>query len=503
MTTVFERSYAKKGSDPSSFLCALLLLLCASTSLGQTADRPNIIVVMADDHAQWALGAYGLSQIDTPNIDWLANQGVLFENAMTPAPVCSAARASFYTGKMPSQHGVHDFLSEAAEYDANWLAGEKLLSERLVDEGYRTGLFGKWHATTDSRPPQPGFDRWLSYDPYKAGWQNQYVHSGTVHFSSDNAEIQHTGVQARFLTEEAIRFIDSSSDKPFFVSLNFTEPHAPFVGMPERLVDKYRHIANDIVKAGGASDMADRGTQTTTPGDHIEQLAQYLAAVSLIDDQVGRLLDALQGRGLLGNTLLVYTSDHGLLVGQYGLYGKTNATNGPNFYEETIRIPMIIRAPGEEFRRSQSRGELVDLMDLHVTVMDYATGGKITKTGYGPGRSMRELLEGERSTGWRTLQFAERGHARMVTDGRWKLARYYPQDSGDSPTDIWYDLAHPFKERHASAPPRQPLRDKMVKALDLFFAMHETPEHTGRRIWEQPPPNARFKADLDATMQDN
>jgi arylsulfatase A-like enzyme len=119
---------------------------------------------MADDHAQWALGAYGLEQIDTPNIDFLAEQGVLFTNAMSPAPVCSSARASFYTGKMPSQHGVHDFLSESAEYDANWLAGQTLLSERLQEHGYRSGLFGKWHATTDSKPPQPGFDRWLSYD---------------------------------------------------------------------------------------------------------------------------------------------------------------------------------------------------------------------------------------------------------------------------------------------------------------------------------------------------
>ena len=257
----------QKGAPPTGRLffvstILLALLVSATTALGQTDTKPNIIVVMADDHAQWALGAYGLEQIDTPNIDWLADQGVLFENAMTPAPVCSAARASFYTGKMPSQHGVHDFLSESPEYDANWLAGEKLLSERLINEGYRTGLFGKWHATTNSKPPQPGFDRWLSYNPFKAGWQNQYVRSGLVNFSSNGEEIQYTGVQARFLTEEAIRFIDDSSPKPFFISLNLTEPHAPFVGLPERLVSKYRPVANDIVKAGGSSELADRGAET-------------------------------------------------------------------------------------------------------------------------------------------------------------------------------------------------------------------------------------------------
>ncbi len=472
------------------------LLLAVTPTLGQAVEQPNIIVVMADDHAQWALGTYGLEHIDTPNIDWLADQGVRFDNAMTPAPVCSAARASYYTGKMPSQHGVHDFLSESAEFDANWLHGEKLLSERMADAGYRTALLGKWHATTDSRPPQAGFDRWLSYDPYKAGWQNQYVHSGLVHFSSDGDEVQHRGLQARFLTEETIRFIDQPSAKPFFVSLNLVEPHAPFAGLPERLVTKYRAIADDIVRAGAASDLPDRGSATTTPDDHIEQLAQYLAAVSLVDDQMGRLLDALQGRDLLDNTLLVYTSDHGMLMGQYGLYGKTNATNPANFYEETIRIPLIAFTAGKRFRPRQARGELVDLLDLHATLLDYASNGAQTQSDYGPGRSLRPMLEGERQTNWRTVQFAERGRSRMATDGRWKLVRTYVRDAESDPIDRWYDLTHPFGERHISEPPRQTVLVRLATALEQFFARYETPEHTGRDVWNQPPANARMRQDL-------
>jgi len=462
-----------------------------------SADQPNIIVIMTDDHAQWALGAYGLEQIETPNIDWLAEQGVLFENAMSPSPVCSSARASFHTGKMPSQHGVHDFLSEAAEYDADWLAGETYLSERLTDEGYRTALIGKWHATTDSRPPQRGFNRWLSYNPYKAGWQNQYVKSGLVNFSNDGDEIQYTGVQARYLTEETIRFIDQPSDKPFFVSLNFTEPHAPFEGAPQRLVDKYLPVAESIVRAGGSSDMPDRGALSTVPDDHIEQLAQYLAAISLIDDQVGRLLDALTGRGLMENTLLVFTADHGLLMGQYGLYGKTNATNPANFYEETIRIPMIVHAPGDEFRERQTRGELVDLLDLHATVMDFATSGRVSKSDYGPGRSIRPLLAGQRQANWRTVQFSERGRSRMATDGRWKLVRHH--QSGIKPAiDNWYDLTHPFGERLSTSTPGLEVKAHLIGELEAFFRQYETPEHTGRDVWNQPPPNARAEKDREA-----
>ncbi|MBT8078695.1 MAG: sulfatase-like hydrolase/transferase [Gammaproteobacteria bacterium] len=489
-----------EGAPPRGRLFFALLLLAACTPPGLAGERPNIIVVMADDHGQWALGAYGLRQMRTPNIDWLAREGVMFANAMSPAPVCSPARASFHTGKMPSQHGVHDFLSERAEFDADWLAGEKLISQRMQEAGYRTALLGKWHATTNSRPPQPGFDRWLSYNPYAAGWQNQYLKSGTVHFSSDGAEVAHTGVQARFLTEEAIRFIDAASDKPFFISLNFTEPHDPFEGLPERLVSQYRGIADEIIRAGDSSDMPDRGAATTTPIDHAEQLAQYLAAVSLLDEQVGRLLDALFGRGLLDDTMVVYTADHGLLVGQHGLYGKTNATNPPNFYEQTIRIPLVIYGPGDTVRARQTRTELVDLIDLHATVLDYA--GAAASTNYGPGRSMRALLEGQRNVGWRSLQFAESAYGRMVTDGRWKLVRYYRPDPDATPVDYWFDLAHPFGERHASDGPPSTSRARLISSLEDFFRRFETAEHSGRLIWKQPPPNARMQKDI-AQMRQN
>ncbi|GMR17109.1 MAG: sulfatase-like hydrolase/transferase [Gammaproteobacteria bacterium] len=482
-------------------LLLLAVLIARSATAAQLPEQPNIIVVMADDHAQWAAKVYGLAQIETPNIDWLADEGVVFQNAFSPAPVCSPARASFYTGKMPSQHGVHDFLAEDPDYDADWLDGETLLSERLQSAGYRTGLFGKWHATTDSRQPQPGFDRWLSYDAYRAGWSNQYRHSGTVYFSSDGRESEYTGVQARYLTEEAIRFIDAADDRPFFISLNFVEPHAPFAGMPERLVARYRAVANDVVRAGGSSDLADRGENTLTPDDHTEQLAQYLAAVTLIDEQLGRLLDGLQGRGLLDRTIVIYTSDHGLLVGQYGLYGKTNASDPANFYEETIRIPLIVYGAEQYLRRQQSRDEFVDLLDLHTTILDYASNGKIRTTDYGPGQSLRPLLEGHRDPDWEQLQFAEHGNARMVSDGQWKLVRYYQKDGAREPQDRWYDLSHPMGERSASAAPRPALRDRLTAKLEDFFRRFETPQHTGRRIWDQPPPNARVKRELQRDAQ--
>jgi arylsulfatase A-like enzyme len=193
----------------------------------------------------------------------------------------------------------------------------------------------------------------------------------------------------------------------------------------------------------------------------------------------------------------VYTSDHGMLVGQYGLYGKTNATNPPNFYEETIRIPLIVYAAGGRLRDAQTRSEFVDLLDLHATVMDYASDGAAA-TDYGPGRSLRPLLEGERGTAWRTVQMAERGEVRMVSDGRWKLVRQYQRDAAVLPFDTWFDLAHPFGERVAADLPDAAVRGRLMTALERFFQRFETDEHSGRRIWQQPPPNARMRDDLAA-----
>lgn len=490
-------SHAAKAKLTMFKLLFTAVLFAAPFAHADQQSRPNIIVVMSDDHGQWAMGAYGLDEIQTPNLDWLADQGVLFRNSMSPAPVCSPARASFYTGKMPSQHGVHDFLRDDRAYDAGWLKGETLLSERVKASGYRTALLGKWHATTDGRPPQPGFDRWVSYNALEVGWENQYMHSGKVHFSSDGEPLAHTGVQARFLTEEAIRFIDEPSSKPFFISLNLVEPHAPFAGLPERLVSNYRGLASKVAPYGDTSDLADRGKATTTPDDHDEKLAQYLAAVSLIDEQIGRLLDALQGRDLLDNTIVVYTSDHGLLVGQYGLYGKTNATNPQNFYEETIRIPLIVYGPAQYLRAPQVRSEFVDLIDLHTTILDFASGGQETHSDYGPGRSFRRMLQGQRNNDWRSVQISERGRARMITDGRWKLVRYYHRDAATAPSDFWYDLTHPLGERRASAAPQAHIITQLTTTMSEFFERFETVEHSGRNVWSQAPPNPRVCKDLE------
>ena len=122
--------------------------------------QPNILLFVTDDHGQWASGAYGNREVRTPSLDRLAASGIVMENAFTPTPVCSPARASLLTGLTPSQHGIHDYI--AASFDRKpWLATERTLPQLLQEAGYRTGLAGKWHIGNED-VPAPGFDSWFS-----------------------------------------------------------------------------------------------------------------------------------------------------------------------------------------------------------------------------------------------------------------------------------------------------------------------------------------------------
>ena len=470
--------------------CGVIILFLSNVLMASgNSSLPNIIVIMTDDQGRWSLGEYD-HRITTPNIGYLADQGVRFDQAIAPTPVCSAARASFYTGRTASQHGVHDFLSDKDSGQKNWLEKERLLSEVLSDSGYRVGLFGKWHADTHGWIPVRGFDRWLTYDERKTNWVNQYQHSGTVHFSKDGSATAHTGVQARFLAESTVAFIDEPGKRPFAAFINFVEPHFPFEGLPERLVSQYRQVAREITAPGDTSNLRSSGNVSAPVADHVEKLAQYLAAVTLVDEQVGRLLDALEGRDLLDNTLIVFTSDHGHQTGQYGLYGKGNSTIPQNLYQDSIDIPLIIYGPERLVAAGQVRNEFVNLYDLFPTLTELA-GASIDLADYdGPGKSLLPLLRGERLTSFRDFQHAEFGNARMVHNGRWKLVRYYQKNQDDPPRDFWYDLNHPLGERFSVPAPSESQQVQLTDAVESFFERYETAEHSGRRIWDIPSHNA-------------
>lgn len=449
-----------------------------------TTSRPNILVMMTDDHGQWAAGCYGNREILTPNLDYLARSGMRATHAFTPNPVCSPARACFFTGLLPSQHGIHDWLAEDPAQPRDWLGGKSNVAEILRASGYRTGLVGKWHCG-NSHLPQPGFDYWLGYA------HGQYPHFGNQRLVENGRRFDYHGRQAPFLTSKAAQFIrDGKGGKPFFLFLGLVDTHSPFTGHPERLVSRYRRAS--FCDIPDESPTAGRGwVRFGVPADERlrrEWLAQYYASVTLLDEQVGRMLDELESLGQLDQTLVVYTSDHGHMNGHHGLYTKGNATVPQNLYDESIRVPYLARLPGA-IPGGLELDAPIDHCDLFQTLLEVGGAKPAPSVSY-PGRSFWTLANGHRVP-WRDSQFCEYGNVRMVRTAQWKyLRRYAPHEQYG---DELYDLCADPRERHnllASGAPAPAPAARLREEIENYFARFEDPARSGARILEQPPQNA-------------
>ncbi|MHB1614460.1 MAG: sulfatase-like hydrolase/transferase [Actinomycetes bacterium] len=444
---------------------------------------PNILVVFIDDHAQWANGCYGNSEIRTPSIDFLADTGVLMENAFTPTPVCSPARACFFTGQLSSQHGVHDYLNtwDPRVNDRAWLAGRKILPQILQQHSYVTGLTGKWHLGR-SFERQPGFDYWYEV--------------GDTHFENEaligpwpEAGRRPQRYDPHAITDRAVQFLRSRSfDHPFFLFVGYIATHSPWTDHPERLVASYRDchfrdIPTDITYPFGR--MASESLMSTrfTPR---EALAQYYASVTEIDEQVGRLIDELDTQAIRNDTLVVYTSDHGLNMGHHGVWGKGNGTKPYNMLEESIRVPLILNQPNTLFA-GQRRSEMVNHCDLFTTLLEHAgiDAADISRheSTLLPGQSFHSLLLGRNTTAWRNVIFGEYGTVRMARTRRYKLIVRYPAEECqlfDLDTDPRETVDLAAEGRHRE------LIDQLKTALEKYFETYEDPVLSGRRVADLP-----------------
>ena len=455
---------------------------------------PNILLVVADDQGHWACGPCGSTELLTPTMDFLAESGTWFANATSPSPVCSPARASLLTGRLPSQHGIHDFLSETGADQRAWLADELLLPEILRDAGYFTSLVGKWHLSGSGIPPDGVFDRWLSYDVAAEGWRNQYLHNGRVHLLEDGQPLTVDGSQTAELAARAIEIIDGRpGDRPFFLLFAPTDTHAPFEGHPEIWVERYRRIDFVDIPRDERSALPANNRESLFPEDPTEMLAQYYAAVSAQDEWLGEILAALETTGDLDDTLVIVTSDHGHMNGHHGLVGKANATLPQNLYDEVVRVPLVMRWPGW-IGAGERSDRFVDHLDLFATILD-AAGIDFDESAShrisSPGRSVVPVL-GNPNAEWRRFRFAEHGNARMVADARWKLVRRYPPLDPRFGDEL-YDLATDPRETTnlITDPVFAGEARRLGAVLDAFFERWEDPEKSGVRIMEQPPANGR------------
>jgi len=492
MSKIPRREFLKLPGAAGTGLAVWPLVRPPAAPAGVRLSRPNILVFLTDDHGQWAQHAYGNSELKTPNMDRLAARGVRMTQSFTTCPVCSPARSSFFTGRMPSQHGIHDWLEEK-QYALTHpgLTGQTLISELMKAAGYHTGLIGKWHCGR-TQEPKPGFDRWFSY------WVDQYPHDGVQHFSDQGKLTVEDGQQSPFFTRRAIDFLQEQKrnggpdGKPFFLFIGYVDTHGPHDAAPKDLVAEYgqatfRDIRNE--KFPPCHGLA-RAPVDPDPDKERRKRMEYYGAVASLDREVGKVLDELEATGQMDNTLIVYTGDHGLNTGQHGMWEKGNATQPQNFLEESIRISCTLSWPAGGIRQNATCDDFVGHPDLWATLLeiagatpDAATAAKINS----PGVSYLRQLRGQKVARWRRTAICEYGNARMARTDRYKLIKRYPFGGVTFPDEL-YDLKEDPRETvncHGN-PLHKGVVDELSAEIDRFFAKYMAPGHSGLDMEHQP-----------------
>ncbi|MGH3728559.1 MAG: sulfatase-like hydrolase/transferase [Micromonosporaceae bacterium] len=449
--------------------------------------RPNILFLCTDQQRFDTLGCYGNQAARTPVLDGLAAQGVTFEQCYVQSPVCGPSRASLMTGKYVHDHGLY----------ANGVSlpdGNPLFMRNLADAGYDCGLVGKQHlAACFGGRTEPRRDdgyrvyRW-SHDPTHESPENAYHHwlkahhpdlyaqasqhrrTGTAGIAGDAgqdvgfATMPTEAHYSHWAAEEAIEFLseERESDQPFFLWVNFFDPHHPFVAPREYLdrfdpaalpdpvggpgiLDDRPPILEDASKASYAGALP--GFQDHTAEEIKEIIRAYYAMVSLVDDEVGRILAALAASGLDENTLVVFTSDHGEMLGDHQLLLK-----GPMFYEGAVRVPLLMRWPGV-LPAGERRSQLVQWVDLTSTLCAAAGAPAPPRA---QGTNLLPLATGDTDQpvrDWALCEYRDSGHAydppvyatmlrRDEPGHRWKLVVHHGSPAtGRDRTGELYDLA--------------------------------------------------------------
>lgn len=434
------------------------------------SEKSNVVFILTDDQGVWAAGCYGNPDIRTPNIDRIANTGVRFENFFVATPVCSPSRATFLTGRISSQHGVHDWISggNVGEDAASYLAEEVTYTDVLAEHGWTCGISGKWHLG-NSQLPQHGFAHWFVHQ--RGG--GKYNDAPMVR---DGRLIDAPGYVTSVITDDALAFIDRHADDedPFYLSVHYTAPHSPWTGHPQDVVDSYDDCAFDSCPQEPRHSWA-IGLTDQCLGNR-EMLKGYFAAVTAMDADVGRILDRLEAHGIREETLVVFVSDNGFSCGHHGFWGKGNGTRPLNMYENSVKVPAVMSHPGR-IPEGLVQPAMVSAYDFMPTLLDYLSL-PIPEGRNLPGVSFLHALLGSGDAGRESVVvYDEYGPTRMVRTREWKYIHRYPE----GPNEL-YDLANdPDERENRIGDAVQASRaGEMKTMMEDWFATYADPEKDGR-----------------------
>ena len=485
--------------------------------------KPNILFILSDDQGAWAMRCAGNTDIYTPNMDRLAAEGYRFENFFCTSPGCSPARASLLTGRMPSAHGVQDWIcSGNLDRDAlgeikedpyykledkpiRYLDGMLTYTDVLKENGYTCALSGKWHLG-DSVVPQHGFDRWFTIGRGGCYYDKaDIVEDGRVYF--ENRYITNV------ITDKALGWLEEfrEQEEPFYLSVHYTAPHSPWDEdqHPKEFIDMYRDCGftatPELPIHPNQIESAPYGT-----GEVRKSLLRgYYAAITAMDADIGRLLDRLEALGMREDTIVIFTADNGMNMGHHGIWGKGNGTFPFNMYDTAVKVPLLISWPAH-YPAGVVCERMCSQYDFFPTLMDMVgiDGGfpeakKEGKEACGqterlPGKSFADVFgagktgspdasgttggadtaeEAGDSDRW-VVVYDEYGPTRMIRTEEWKYVCRLPY----GPDELYHLSVDPEENTNLiDEPEYRPLVDRMYAQMTEWFYRYSDPAMDGAK----------------------
>jgi arylsulfatase A-like enzyme len=446
----------------------VLLWFIAPLSWG----RPlNVVFILTDNQGAWTLGCYGNPDIKTPHIDRLAAEGIRFDRAMSSNPVCSPTRATFLTGLLPSQHGVHSFLDPKYMMGPeayNTLAEFRSLGEILKDQGYACGLSGKWHLG-DNLKPSEGFDFWIT----KPDGSSREMYDQPI---IENGEVRvEPGYTTDLWTREAVRFIEDHQERPFFLYLAYNGPYnlGGLMSNPPR---------NRHAKTYQGQPFPSFPRDTMHPWQHANKafhnsplaMERCAAETSGVDDGVGEVMATLKRLNLDEHTLVVYAADQGWMGGQNGMWGMGDHFRPIALHDLMLQIPFLFRHPGG-IPAGQTTDVLASNYDFLPTVLGYLNlTDHLPKEHPLPGRDWSPILRGVQVPTQDQAVFYEMETTRAIREERWKYVGRHP----NGPFEL-YDLqADPMERVNLYGQPSMETQcQRLRERLEVFFNRHADPQY--------------------------
>ena len=462
-------------------------------SVGSRAgDKPNLLVIIADDHGGGTLGIEGDPRRATPNMDALAREGVLFERAYCNSPLCTPSRQSLITGLLPHSIGVTQLGTRLPDSVLTW-------GEWLRDLDYDTLAIGKmhfngsashgfavqidtpdWQRSLQAHPPQGGDHRrqWRPFVDPAREWLNADVRSAGLPAES---------MQSAYFVDQAIAFLKGKHERPFAMIVSFHDPHSPF-DFPTGWEGRFPRSQFSIPPVSDQDRREQPAVFASLSPDDIRGIqAAYFTSLAFVDTQVGRLIESLGDTGLAKETLVVYLGDNGYMLGQHGRFEKHC------FYEPAVRIPLIARWP-DQIKGSRRVFDLVEMIDIMPTILH------LMRLPVPPGLQgidLEPLLRNQPGAHARSVVFSEylENEEAMIRSARYKLivgtGRRLRQDGYQTlqplplpgPYQRLYDMeVDPNETKNLSGDPR--LRSIEEDLLNRMFERLVSTRHG----LEAPPP---------------